>query len=64
MHFNFSRVNKEKFLVKQSTNIKHDEIYIMNIINDSTFYLHNLFLNNDNRYMKVNLKSELIIIVR
>ena len=36
MHPNFSRANQEK---KQRTNIKHDEINIMNIINDNTFNL-------------------------
>ena len=35
-HPNFSRANQEKILVKQSTIIKHDEINIMNIINDNT----------------------------
>ena len=59
-HLNFSRANQEKILVKQSTNIKCDEINIMNIINDNTFNLHNSLLNNDNRYMKVTLKSKLI----
>ena len=52
MHPIFSRASQEK---KQSTNIKHDEINIMNIINN-TFNLHNSLLNNDNRYMKVTLK--------
>ena len=36
----------------------------MNIINDNTFNLHNSLLNNDNRYMKVTLKSKLIGVVR
>ena len=54
---NFSRANQE---IKQSINIKHDEIIIMNIINDNTFNLHNNLLNNDNRYMKVTLKFKLI----
>ena len=54
---NFSRVNQEK---KQSTNIKCDEINIMNIIKDNTFNLHNSLLNNDNRYMKVTLKSKVL----
>ena len=49
-HPNFSWANQEK---KQSTNIKSDEINIMNIINDNTFNVHNSLLNNDNRYMKV-----------
>ena len=53
MQPNFSRANKKK----QSTNIKRDEIIIMNIINDNTFNLHISHLNNDNRYMKVTLKS-------
>ena len=44
---------------KLSSNIKHDEINIMNIINDNTFNLHNSLLNNDNRYMKITLKFKL-----
>ena len=48
----------------QSTNIRRDEIIIMNIINDNTFNLHNSLLNNDNRYMKVTLMSKLIGIAR
>ena len=47
---------------KQSSNIKHDEINIMNIINDNTFNVHNSLLNN--RYMKVTLKSKLIGVAR
>ena len=50
--------------MKRSTNIKGDEINIMNIINDNTFNLHNSLLNNDNRYMKVTLKSNLIGVAR
>ena len=38
---------------KQSTNIKREEINLMNTINDNTFNLHNSLLNNDNRYLKV-----------
>ena len=49
---------------KKSTNIKRDEIDIMNIINDNTFNLHNSLLKNDNRYMKVTLKFKLIGIAR
>ena len=45
---------------KQGTQIKHDEINIMNIINDKTFNQHYSVLNNDNWYMKVTLKSKLI----
>ena len=45
---------------KKSTNIKRDEINIMNIINYNTFNQYNSLLNNDNRYMKVTLKSKLI----
>ena len=63
-HPNFSRANQEKILVEQSTNIKDDEINIMNIINDNTFNLHNSILNNGNRYMKVTLKSQLIGVAR
>ena len=40
---------------KQSTNIKRDEINIMNIINDNTLNLQISPLN-DNSYMKVTLK--------
>ena len=47
MHPNFSRANQEKN--KQSTNIKHDKIDKMNIINDNTFILYNRLLNNNNR---------------
>ena len=36
---------------KQSTNIKRNEIIIMNIINDNTFNLPDSLLN-DNGYMK------------
>ena len=36
----------------------------MNIINDNTFNLHNNLSNNDNRYMKVTLKSKLIGVAR
>ena len=32
----------------------------MNIINDNSFNLHNSLLNNDNNYLKVNVKSKLI----
>ena len=60
-HPNFSRANQDK---KQSTNIKHDEIDIMNIINDNTFNLHNSLLNNDNRYMKITQKSTVIGVAR
>ena len=45
-------------------NIKRDEINTMNIINDNTFYLHNSLLGNENRYMKVSLKSKLIGVAR
>ena len=38
---------------RQSTNIKHDKINILSIINDNTFNLRNSLLNNDNRYTKV-----------
>ena len=48
----------------QSTNIIRDEINIMNITNDDTFDLHDSLLNNDNTYMKVTLKSELIGVAR
>ena len=51
------QIKKKK---QQSTNIKRDEINIMNIINDNTFNLYNSLLINDNRYMKVTLKSKLI----
>ena len=41
---------------KQSTNIKLDEINRINVINDNSFIG---ILNNDNKYMKVTLKSQL-----
>ena len=63
-HPNFSWPNQEKNFAKQSTNIKRDEINIMNIINDKTYNLHNKFFNNDKRYMKVTLKSKIIEVVR
>ena len=37
-----------------------DEINILNIIYENTFNLYNRLLNNDNRYMKVTLKSKQI----
>ena len=60
MRPNFSRENHEKNLVEQSIDIKRDEINTMNINNDNTFYQHNSLLYNDNRYMKVTLKSQLL----
>ena len=36
----------------------------MNIINDNTFNLHNSLLNNNDRYMKVTLKSKVIGVAR
>ena len=56
-HPNLSRANQEK--KETSTNIKHDEINIMNIINDKNFNLYYSLLKIDNRYMKVTLKSKL-----
>ena len=64
MHPNFSGQIKKKILVKQSANIKHDEINIMNIINDNTFNLYNSLLNNDKRDMKVTLKFNLVRVTR
>ena len=58
IHPNFSRADQAK---KQS---KCDEMNIMNIINDNIVNLHNSLLNNDNRYMKVTLKSKLIGVTR
>ena len=58
-HPNFSRINHEKNLVKPNTNIKSNEINIINIINDNTFNLHYNLLDNNNKYMKVT-KSKLI----
>ena len=49
---------------KQNTTIKCDEIKIMTIINVNILNLHNSLFNNDNRYMKVTLKSELIRVAR
>ena len=63
-HSNFSLVNQENILMKQNTNIKRNEINIINIINDNTFNLHNSLLNNDSRYMKVTLKSNLLGVAR
>ena len=54
-------ISAEQIKKKTNTNIKCDE---MNIINDNTFNLHYKILNNDNRYMKVTLKSKLISIAR
>ena len=56
-HPNFSRANQE-------TKNKLDGINIMNIINDNSFNLHDSFLNHDNWYMKVILKSKLIGVAR
>ena len=58
-HPNFSRANQEKKnpQQQQSTNIKRNEINIMNIINVNTFNMHNGLLNYDNWLMKVTLKS-------
>ena len=42
-------------LVKQSINIKRDEINIMNCINNNGFNLNNSLLNNGSGYMKVSL---------
>ena len=56
MHPNFRRAIRGK---KQL-----DEVNIMNVINDNTFNLHNSLLNNDNRYMKVILKSKLLGVAR
>ena len=42
---------------KKITNIKRDEINIMNFINVNTFNLHNSLLNDNNRFMKVTVKS-------
>ena len=57
-------ISAEQIKKKQSTNIKHDEINIINIINDNTFNLHYSLLNNDNRYIKVILNSKLTGIAR
>ena len=47
IYFEFIAYN----LAKQGANIKRDEINMMNIINNNTFYLHNSLLNNDHRYI-------------
>ena len=60
-HPNFSRANQGK---KQSINIKRDEINMIHIINDNTFNLHNRPLINDNKHLKVTLKSKLIGVSR
>ena len=57
---NFSLGKSRK---KQSTNIKCDEINLMNIIKN-TFNLHNSLLNKDNKYMKVTLNSKLLGVAR
>ena len=57
-------ISAEQIKKKQSTNIKCDEIDIMNIINDKTFNLHKSLLNNDSRYLKVTLKSKLIRVIQ
>ena len=54
-HPNF--YNQEKIILKPSTNIKRDEINILNIIYENTFKRH---LNKDNRCIKIILKSKLI----
>ena len=64
MHPNFSRANQEKILVKQSTNIKRDEINIMNIIDDNTLNRHNSLLDKDNRYTKITLRLKLTRVAR
>ena len=46
--------------MEQNTNINRDEVDINNIMYYNTFNLH----NNDNRYMKVTLKSKLIKVGR
>ena len=60
-HHNFSKVNQEKiFLVTQSTNIKRDEIKMMNIVNDNIFNLHNPIyqpLRSGRIWHKVNVLS-------
>ena len=55
MQLNFSWGNQEK-----STNIKRDDIDIINIVNDNNFDLHNSHLNKDYRYMKIILSSKLL----
>ena len=60
----FQPGKSRKVLVKRSIDIKHDEFNIMNIMNNNTFNLHKNLLNNDNRYMKVTVKSKLIGIAR
>ena len=52
-------ISAEQIKKKKKTQ-STDETNIMNIINDNTFNLHNSLLNNDNKYMKVTLKSKLI----
>ena len=62
-HPNFSRANQEK-KKKQSTNIKLEEINIINIINDNAFNVHKSLLNNNIRYLKVTQKSKLMGVAR
>ena len=49
---------------KTKNKVLSDEINIMKIIYDNTFNLHNSFLDNDKRYMKVTLKFKLIGVAR
>ena len=50
----------QMFLVKQITNIKRDEIYITNSVNDDPFNLHNSLYNYNNTYMEFTLKSKIL----
>ena len=43
---------------------ENKEISMIYIINNNTFNLHNNLLNNDDRFMKVTLKSKLIGVAR
>ena len=63
-HSYIRRITMSVWQSRKSTNIKRDEIDIINIINDSTFNLNNNLLNNENRYMKVTLESKQIVVAR
>ena len=60
----FQQGKSRNFLVKQSTNIKCDEINIMNVINNNSFNLLYSLLRNDNMYMKGTLRSQQIGVAR
>ena len=50
--------------IKRSTNIKRDEINMMNIIGDNSLNPHNSLLDNNKMCMKVTLESKRIRVAR